>query len=177
VVSIETISIVIAAVSVVIGVINSIRSNQKAEEQRQTEIETRQAQLFTQIHSWWRSRDAVKAYGNLRYKYYEDLVAHNMNRADYLKKYGAAADSEAYADHLTLWAFFEGIGVLVKKDLIDVELVEDLFSGRIIWIYEHFIQPSLEEIRKGADDPTQWDSFEYLYNTMKQREPSIIVRS
>jgi hypothetical protein len=145
-------------------------SSRKAEEQRQTEIETRQAELFTQIHSWWRSRDAVKAYGNLRYKYYEDAYEHRMSGADYLKKYGAAGDSDAYADHMTIWAFFEGIGVLVKKDLIDVELVEDLFSRRIIWIWEHFIQPALSDIRKESDDPNQWDSFEYLYNVMKQHE-------
>ncbi len=35
---------------------------------------------------------------------------------------------------MSIWAFFEGIGVLVKKGLIDVELIEDLLANRIIWI-------------------------------------------
>lgn len=43
---IPTVSIVIAAVSVVIGVINSIMSNRKAEEQRQM-------QLFTQLYDYF----------------------------------------------------------------------------------------------------------------------------
>lgn len=76
--SIETVSIVIAAISVVIGVINSIRSNQKAEEQRQTEIETRQAELFTNIYNRWNTRDIQTAYGNIRHLWqwngFEDFI-------------------------------------------------------------------------------------------------------
>jgi hypothetical protein len=29
--------------------------------------------------------------------------------------------------------FFEGIGVLVQKNLIDVDMVESLFADRIVW--------------------------------------------
>jgi hypothetical protein len=58
----------------------------------------------------------------------------------------------------------------VKKGLIDVELVEDLLSQRIIWIWENLLDPFVSEVRKDTDDPTQYDSIEYLYNLMKHRQ-------
>jgi len=70
---------------------------------------------------------------------------------------------------MTLNAFFEGLGVFVKKGLIDIELVEDLFSQRIIWLWENLQKPTIMDTRKGTDDPTQYNSFEYLYNEMKKR--------
>ena len=38
----------------------------------------------------------------------------------------AYVDSESYVDFMILGTFFEGLGVLVKKGLIDVALVQDL---------------------------------------------------
>ena len=70
---------------------------------------------------------------------------------------------------MTLNAFFEGVGVFMKKGLIDIELVEDLFSQLIIWYWETVIKPMIMDTRVYTDDPTQYDSFEYLYNLMKQR--------
>ena len=167
---VQTMSVVIAAVSVVIGVINSILSSRRAAENDQMMLETRQAQLFSQISSWWRSREAIKAYRNIRYHYYEDKIENNLSWSDFFEKYGSHGDVEAYSDQMTLWAFFEGIGILVKKNLIDVEIVNDLLSGRMIWMWENMIGPNVDLIRKVTDDPTQYDSIEYLYHEMKHRQ-------
>jgi hypothetical protein len=168
-VDVQTISIVVAAVSVFIAAINSIYSSRRAEQNDQQMLETRQAQLFSQISSWWRTRDAVKAYGNVRYKYTQDFLQNQLSFDEYFGKYHVTADPEAYADQMTLWTFFEGIGVLVKKGLIAVELVEDLLSQRIIWIWENLLGPFVAGVRKYTDEPTQYDSIEYLSTVMKQR--------
>jgi hypothetical protein len=175
---IQTITVVIAGISVVIGVINSIMSNRKAEAQRQIELktqeltlqaqqqalETRQAELFSQIYNRWNSRDFVKAYGRVRYKYrWKDFP-------DWTTKFHPEIDDEAYADFMTLNATFEGLGVLVKKGLLDIYLVEDLFSQRIIWYWEYVHQPMLKDTREYTSDPTQYDSIEYLYDQLKQRQ-------
>jgi len=76
---------------------------------------------------------------------------------------------DGYADYMTLNTFFEGLGVQVKKWLVDIELAEDLFSRRIIWHWEHHL-PLFQTARKRANDPTQYDSIEYLYNLMKHRQ-------
>ena len=104
---VQTATVVIAGISVIIGVINSILSSRRAAQNDQMMLETRQAQLFAQIHSWWRSRDGVKAYGNVRYKYYDPLQ--KMGIKDYLEKYGAAGDIEVYADQMTLNTFLKAL--------------------------------------------------------------------
>ena len=159
---VQTATVVVTGISVIIGVILSINS-------RKQELETRQAQLFMQVYNRWSQRDTVKAYGVVRYKHkWTDLK-------DWFSKYGADVDPEAYAYTMTLNTFFEGLGVLVKKDLIDIDLVEDLFSQRIIWYWEQNQQPVIGDIRKFTKDPTQYDSIEYLYNVMKQRQKATVT--
>ncbi|MCW4040091.1 MAG: hypothetical protein NWE83_04975 [Candidatus Bathyarchaeota archaeon] len=46
---VQTISITVAGIGIFIAAINSIISRRKADQQRQTEIETRQAELFMQL--------------------------------------------------------------------------------------------------------------------------------
>ena len=66
---VQTISVVIAAVSVVIGVINSILSSRRAEKNDEQMLETRQAQLYMQLYNRWNSLDFAKAYTQVRYVY------------------------------------------------------------------------------------------------------------
>jgi hypothetical protein len=58
----------------------------------------------------------------------------------------------------------ESVGVLVKKDLIDVSLVDDLMSWIIISFYERYL-PVLDEDRKF--NPASGEFVEYLYNEVK----------
>jgi hypothetical protein len=93
-----------------------------------------------------------------------------------MKRVNVLTNLEGFIDVMSLFFFFEGIGVLVKKGLIDIELVEDLFSRRIIWFWENHMALRVDGIRRvdqyrrDMNDPTQYDSWEYLYNLMKERE-------
>jgi anti-sigma regulatory factor (Ser/Thr protein kinase) len=64
---IQTISITLAGVGVFIAALNSIISSRHAHKQRQTEIETRQAELFSNIYNRWNSQDIQTAYGSMRH--------------------------------------------------------------------------------------------------------------
>ena len=63
--------------------------------------------------------------------------------------------------------FFEGIGVLVQRGLIDIELVEDLLANRVIWFWELW-RPICMGARQATSDPEMYDNMEYLYTAMKQ---------
>ena len=90
--SIETVSIVIAAISVVIGVINSINSNRKAEEHRQTEIHTRQAELFMQMYRDWSAPEFRKAIHKM-------MFDHSWtDPEDFRQKYGARTNRDEFVD-------------------------------------------------------------------------------
>jgi hypothetical protein len=167
---IQTISIVIAAIGVFIAAINSIYASRRADEQRQLTLETqqhaletRQAQLFMQIYNRWTAKDMAAAYGLVRYKYSWQSVEESF------EKYLPDKDIDAYSNLQILHNFFEGLGLLVKRGLIDITMVEDLFSQRILWHWERH-KPVYLQARTMLNDPTQYDSIEYLYNLMKQRQ-------
>ena len=127
------------------------------------QLETRQAQLFMQVYNQWSSRDSVKAFARIRYGDFEwtDLE-------DFMEKYGPG-NPDAFADQLTMNHFFDGLGVLVKKGLIDISLVRDLFSQRIIWFWERN-KDTFYELRIFTGDPTQYYHIEYLYHELKKLE-------
>ena len=89
--NVETATVLVAGIRVIIAAINSIISSRRAEEQRQLTLETqqqaletRQAQLYMQIYNRWNSRDLVHAYGQIRYHYQCQPSAE-----DWYRKYGA----------------------------------------------------------------------------------------
>jgi len=88
---------------------------------------------------------------------------------DAFRKYGADVDIDAYSNLQILHNFYEGIGILVKRNLINISMVEDLFSQRIIWHWERFNHAFIAA-RELTEDPTQYDSIEYLYNELKKRQ-------
>ena len=72
------------------------------------------------------------------------------------------------ADVNTVSSFFEGIGILLHRKLVNIGLVDDLFreSVNLVW---NKVKPILYEARKQSNLPYgRW--FENLYNEMKERE-------
>ena len=81
---------------------------------------------------------------------------------------------DIYAEFQSMLEFFEGIGVLVKRKLIDIDVVEDLLANRIIWWWEMF-KPVSEAVRKATGDMKLHDHTEYLYNVMMKRQQSTVT--
>ena len=65
-------------------------------------------------------------------------------------------------------AFFEGLGVLVKKEFIEIGLVHDFLGSVIIQAWEK-MGPVFLESRK-INNTKLWNEFEYLYNEIKKLE-------
>jgi len=84
-------------------------------------LDTRQAQLFMQVYNRWTSRDFTKSYGATRYKYSKEDYA--VLEKLLLNYPSPEIDLDVYADYQMLATFFEGLGMLVKKGLVDISLV------------------------------------------------------
>jgi hypothetical protein len=152
-VDVQTVSIVIASASVVAGVIYyafQIRHQNKI----------RQTDLVMKLYSEIGSKEYVEAYPHfftsMEFKDYEDF------------KNKPWVGTPAYVSYMMHCYFFEGIGILLHKKLIDIELVDDLFSMHIKMNWEK-IKPIVEGRRKEWNTPAYWEWFEYLYNEMKKR--------
>ena len=155
---VQTISVVIAAVSLVIGVINSIITSRSAERTRKMELETRQAQLFMQIYDHFNKPEFFDSFTDFltwKWKDYDDFLA----------KYGRKANPKAWYSLGSVGAFFEGIGVLVHRKLLDVGLVSQLMSRHIIMFWKK-MQPITKEMRRRLEVPEIDRMTEYLYHEM-----------
>jgi hypothetical protein len=161
-ITLQTISVVFAAVSLSIGAAYNIINIRNT-------YRTRQAQLFMDLYRNWAGREMSKLYGRTRYgKNRENhLEAFLQTRVNPKDLESGLADVDTYSDYQTLANFFEGIGVLVRRRLINLDLVEDLFSQRIIWWWEAFRPISYLAGKGTCPHPnTEW-----LYNeSIKRRD-------
>ena len=121
----------------------------------------RQTDLVMRLYDKFGSTEFQKAYQMIMGLEYEDYV-------DYVKKY----DVDVRAALNSVGLFFEGVGVLVKRKLINMDLVDDLISTEILRAWEK-IKPIADGERKQFGRPQIWEYFEYLYNEMKKREQKL----
>jgi hypothetical protein len=155
-VDIQTVSIAIASASVVAGVIYYA-----LQLRHQTKI--RQTDLVMRLYSTFGGEDHQRAglrVSKISYEGYDDFV----------KKYGAPNSEEPVpiAIHKVL-CFFEEVGVLLHKKLIDIDLIDQLFGYNIIMIGTTTM-PVIEQARKRLNQPRIWTNFGYLYDEVKKRE-------
>ena len=154
-VDIQTISIAIASASVVAGVIYYSLQIRHQNLQIQQQNKIRQTDLVMKLYSQFNSLEFQKMWHNV-------LNREAKNYNEYNEKYGPA-------EVTAVGMFFEGIGILLKRELIDIELVDDMFTMPIndTWLK---IKDMTFEIRNIRNQPTILEWFEYLYNEMKKRE-------
>ncbi len=148
----------IAASSVVIGVVNNILSNRRAEKSKQIDLFNR-FYLVRSNEAWW---------SNLN----EFLYIHSWEDSEeWLEKYHPAKNIEAYNSFTNLMSYFNSIGYLVKIGELDISNVADVMGTPIIPVWEK-AKPLVYEWRKSWS--TIYRNFEYLYDeTVKWREANM----
>jgi len=152
---VQTISVVIAAASVVIAAVTMTLQSRDAKR-------TTQVRLFMQIYGHFNDPEFFNNFTDLitwKWKDYDDFI----------KKYGWAANPKALYSLGSVAAFFEGIGVLVNRNLLDVSLVGDLMSRHVIMFWEK-IESISKEMRRRLERPDIDRPIEYLYYEMVKRE-------
>jgi hypothetical protein len=148
---IPSISAIIAAVGVLIGVVLTVLEVRNL-------VETRQTDLVIRLYSTFGSEELQGAWEKTQTREYKDFNA-------YRSEYGLREVNEVG------W-FFEGVGVLLHRKLIDIRLVDDLFSSPVKRAWER-LKPIAEGERNQTKRPQIWEWFEYLYNEMQKREQNL----
>jgi hypothetical protein len=156
----QTISIVFAGLSIGIAAIYytlTLRNTQRAQ---QLQLETRQAQLFMNVYQEWISKDNLKDLHKCETMEWTDYD-------DFFTKYDPIENPDEHASWDKMFYYFNGLGQLVKQDLVNPESVVDLMGGTIIGLWEKFY-PLIEEMRARYPSSNAAQNFEYLYNKMKE---------
>jgi hypothetical protein len=123
--------------------------------QEQT-LETRQTQLFMQIYMRYLESDLFG--GN----YF--IVMHRQwsDSSDYSAKYG---DNQDGGNLTVLMTFFEGIAVLIKRGVIDIDLVYELMPTNVTALW-HKYEPLIASWRKSIGAPNLYYLVGYLSDTI-----------
>ena len=156
-VDIQTVSIAIASAGVLAGAIYYVLEIRHQRRLRQTESVIRLSPWFNMNAR--EVQEAVTQVCSIEYKNYED----------YLEKY---SEKPEHMMLKILGNYFEGIGILVYRKLVEADIVYD-FWGDIIQSTWENIQPLIADMRKDSGDTNMFRFWEYLYNEMKKREQKL----
>jgi len=153
-VDISTLSIAIAAASVVAGVIYYSF-------QLQHQAKTRQTDLVMRLYSTFGSKELQEAYFAVRTLEFKDYD-------DFMKKYVVSQAVQI----AQVCMFFEGVGVLLQRKLLDIGLVSDLFGAEVKLAWKA-AKPIIEGRRKDLNEPKIYEWFEYLYHEMQKESKKL----
>jgi len=187
--SLEVVALVLTGLSITASIIYYANVLSNANKTQRMQLETRQAQLFMGLYETYRSPEFRKQWTDILNQEYTGFN-------DFWEKYGLENNPEAWANWQSVASFFHGIGVLVKKGLIEPNLLDELISPNVFgaWIVMGPIVKEFQEWveRDGGVMSYQfhdyekdgvsrihksWSGFEYLYDTLKKREEEQLKRS
>jgi hypothetical protein len=72
-------------------------------------------------------------------------------------------------DVLVMFGTFENLGILVFRREVDIQLVEDFFSG-VIMLSGKKLNRYLVEVREAGNRQTYYEWFQWLYEQLEKRE-------
>lgn len=153
VVDIQTVSIVIASAGVFAAAIYYILQIRHQKKMRQSD-------LVLRLYATFGSNEFQERWTEFIKDNYEDYN-------DFVKKYGVRSNPAPESAWL-----FEALGVLLKNKLIEIGLVDDLFTGPTKWFWEK-LKPIAKDTRKQFNYPQYAEHIEHLYNETKKREQQL----
>ena len=149
---ITSFSAIVAAVSVVVGVIFAIIQMRDAAKTRHTELIIQlNPALKVNIND---VNEALPKIWNLEFKDYKE----------YLKNYGEPLSDKAF---YIITGYYDGLGFLLSKRLIDNDIIEYFVGGAVTSNWEK-LKPIIIGMRKDKKLPELFEWFEYLYEEMKK---------
>jgi hypothetical protein len=157
---VASISAVIAAAGVLVGVVYYV-----LEMRHQTTI--RKTDLLIRLYSTVSSNEFMDA----QWKVYSLQV---KDYQDYVRQYGSMlSENPMHRAFGTVSGFYESVGTLLYRKLIDVRSIYDVVgSSNPKSVYEK-IKPIVSGVRREFDEPGALAGFEYLCDELMRKEPQL----
>jgi hypothetical protein len=141
---IATASSILTTASIVLGVVFTVLEIRHLTRVRRTDI-------IMKIYERFGSKEIIEAMNHVGNSKFESLE-------EYRKESG-------FTDLTELAVLFEGIGVLLDQDLIDIKLVDRLFGPTLnqLWVR---MKPVIYAMREGLKEPFFFSHYEYLVDRL-----------
>ncbi len=124
---------------------------------------SRKAQLFVEMYRDFKNPEVQRALNDIVFVWEWD------NFQDYQEKYGRLSNYEEHEKYQRVYSVYEGLGVLIHRNLIDVKMIDEIMRSHVLMFWEK-IGPIVREQRVHADNPWIAEWTEYLYHEVKKIE-------
>jgi hypothetical protein len=124
-------------------------------------LENRNAQLLMRIYDKYTETELMSQQVEIINSDWKDID-------DFWNRYGPQTNPEFYTKFGRLAYYFDGIGVLLKRKLVDKDAIYDLMGVHILQYWDNYYGPLMFGIREKWDNPDAYKQFEYLANEMKK---------
>ncbi|MFW9984329.1 MAG: hypothetical protein ACFFCB_06315 [Candidatus Odinarchaeota archaeon] len=151
----QSISIIVAICSIVLAFIIGVRSLRNASI-------SRKASVFISYQT--------QAYDKqLLVDHIEFIGWSWKDYGEFMQKYGPQTNPEAYAKFLSILGFYEGMARLLKKKIIEIDLMPESMAILVVMFVEK-IKPMSEQIVNGFGRAKGFELIKFLYDEVQKQQ-------
>ena len=161
-VDIQTISIAIASAGVFVAAVYYVF-------QIRHQVRMRKTDLVMKLYSTFTSKEFTDAEQDVLALQFTDFE-------DFRKKYGPRFSQEireTSKSTTVVLGFYELVGTLLYRKLIELVLVYDVFGSSNVKDMFEKVKPLILGLRSERNNPLEFTGFEYLCNEIKRKEPQL----
>jgi hypothetical protein len=169
---IESLPLILTGIGIIVSILyyasvlrNANRTRELQLKAQKQAVETRQAALFMSIYETHTNPEFRKKITEIQQQTWNNLD-------EFIEKFGPESNPDAYSNRIAVSSFFEGIGFLVKRDLVDISMVHNLLGISVVHTWEK-IGPVFIDARVRVNEPYLYLDFEYLYNEILKYRKSL----
>ena len=146
----------VAGVSIVIAAASVVAASTFYSFQIRNQTRVRRTDLVMRLYATWDSLEFQQAFHTI---FWADF--HDLDSA--LATTGGERQVWSY-----VFYFYDQVGALLRRNLIDLDLVDDLLGNSTRQLWEK-VAPVVREARERSEDPRLYEHFEFLYDEMTRR--------
>ena len=156
----QTILTYLTLISVPVGVFYHIMTLANTRRNQELTLENRNAQLLMIIYDKYTETELMKQQVEILNSDWKDIE-------DFWNRYGPQTNPEFYSKFGRLAYYFDGIGVLLKRRLVDKDAIYDLMGVYILQYWNNYYGPLMSGLRERWNNPDAYKQFEYLATEMQ----------
>lgn len=153
-VDLQTVSVVLTGISVSLAAVYYAMTLRRQQE-------TRNAQVFIQLYQKAMDQGYIRSLTEAVWLQKDDGFD------EWWEKHGPESDIEFFVRWFSGLVFYESVGILVKKKMVDPAIVDDLMSGPIMLAWEKY-EPIIMGIREREGWPQFQEYQEYLTGEIRK---------
>ena len=160
-VSLEVIAILLSGISISASLFYYSNVLANANKTQQMQLETRQAQLYSNIFNTYASKEYIRDFETTliwKINTWDEFVYHCLDMEN-------NPDDVVSFNRIIQWT--EGIGVMARRGLVNVELLFEIMYGTYAQFYEKY-EPYILEMRTRWNDDNILQDLTYLYTEMRK---------